>query len=72
MRVVVLANLRWRCHSPALYQLLCPEPYDIHLGFNGEVWCLQGNGIVVTVPDRDTGAMLLAKQLAKDAASHGA
>jgi hypothetical protein len=69
VKVVVLANLRWEVLSPSLYRLLCPGNYDIRLGFSGEVWYLAGNGHVVTVPDRETGAMLLAKQLNKDAAS---
>jgi len=66
MKVVVLANMRWKMLSPSLYQLHCPATESsIHLGFNGEVWFLEGHGIIVTVPDRDTGAQLLAKQLNK-------
>jgi hypothetical protein len=64
MKVVVLANMRWHMLSPSLYQLACPVTTEpLHLGYNGEVWFLEGHGIIVTVPDRDTGAQLLAKQL---------
>ena len=73
MKVVVLANMRWRMLSPSLYQLICgpsgPMEYPIHLGYSGEAWFLAGGDIVVTVPDRDTGAMMLAKQL--NAQHHG-
>lgn len=70
MQVVVLANLRWYCLSPSLYRLACPAlDYPIHLAFNGEVWFLADDKRTVVVPDRETGAMLLAKQLNKDAAS---
>jgi hypothetical protein len=62
MKVVVLGNLRWTVLSPSLYQLHCPD-YPVHLGFNGAFWFLAGHDIVVEVPDRDTGAMMLAKQL---------
>jgi hypothetical protein len=72
MITVVIGNLRWYVCSPSLYKLVHPGDYEIHLGFNGEVWYLAGNGHVVTVPDRETGAMLLAKQLNKQAADRGA
>lgn len=76
MKVVVLANLRWYVKSPSLYQLACPvmddhEDYPIYLGFNGEQWYMTDGRTVVMVPDRETGAMLLAKQLNKDAAGNG-
>ena len=64
MKVVVLANMRWVVLSPSLYQLHCPvTTAPLHLGFNGEIWFLEGLGMIVPVPDRDTGAMMLAKQL---------
>lgn len=71
MKVVVLANLRWEVLSPSLYRLLCPADYPIHIGFSGEpqnVWYLEGGGHIITVPDKETGAMLLAKELNKQRA----
>ena len=64
MKIVVIANMRWTAISPSLYQLHCPATSSpVHLGFNGEDWFLEGNGNVVFVPDKDTGAMMLAKHL---------
>jgi hypothetical protein len=71
MTTVVLGNLRWEVLSPSLYRLMCPATsYPIVLGYSGEAWYLSGHDIVVTVPDRDTGAQLLAKQLNKQQASN--
>jgi hypothetical protein len=72
MKVVVLANMRWLCHSPALYALHCPvAAYPIYLGYNGAEWFLDGNGYRFKVPNKETGAMLLAKQLNAQGAGNG-
>jgi hypothetical protein len=61
MKVVVLANLRWHCLSPSWYRLLS---HDIDLVYSNDgQWYLSDGKQWVPVPDRDTGAMLLAKQL---------
>jgi hypothetical protein len=51
---------------------MCPADYPIHIGFSGppqNVWYLEGGGHIVTVPDKETGAMLLAKELNKQRAN---
>jgi len=70
MKVVVLANLRWFCHCPSWYQL-AREGSTINLLYNGKHWYLTNGEIEIWVPDRDTGAMMLAKQLNKEAAGGG-
>lgn len=68
MCVVVIGNLRWHCVSPSWYRLLSHEIDLVYstAQFGAEnhgQWFLTDNKQWVPVPDRDTGAMLLAKQL---------
>ena len=68
MKVVVLANLRWFCYTPSHYRLACPSTHRVDLVYNGADWFLTDGTTHILVPDRDTGAMMLAKQLNKQAA----
>ena len=67
MKVVVLANLRWYVLCPSWYRLV-REGTPVDLVYNGDHWFLTNGETDVVVPDRDTGAMMLAKQLNKQAA----
>lgn len=71
MKVVVLANLRWHVLGPSQYRLACPSTtHSVELVYLGVVagWFLTDGNHHIPVPDRDTGAMMLAKQLNKAAA----
>lgn len=71
MKVVVLANLRWQVVCPSWYRLLHSGP-NVDLVFNGDHWYLTDGRQDVIVPDRDTGAMMLAKELNRARAEQGA
>lgn len=73
MKVVVLANMRWLCFTPSWYRLACPSTHHVELVFVGPVagWFLTDGEHHVPVPDRDTGAMMLAKQLNAQRAGGG-
>lgn len=62
MKVVVLANLRWLVLCPSWYRL-ARDGTRVDLIFNGDHWYLTNGNQDVVVPDRDTGAMMLAKVL---------
>jgi hypothetical protein len=72
MKVVVLANLRWFVYCPSWYRLACPSTHHVDLLYNGDSWWLTNGKTNLRVPDRDTGAMMLAKHLNKQAAGGGA
>lgn len=67
MKVVVLANNRFLVLSPSWYRL-AREGTPVDLIFNGDKWWLTNGEHSVIVPDRDTGAMMLAKALNRQAA----
>ena len=70
MKVVVLANLRFIVICPSWYRL-ARDGTPVDLLFNGDHWYLTNGEHSTIVPDRDTGAMLLAKALNRQAAEHG-
>ena len=67
MKVVVLGNLRWQCQCPSWYRLVHAGP-PVDLLYNGDRWYLTDGRRDVIVPDRDTGAMMLAKALNREKA----
>ena len=71
MKIVVIANLRWRALCPSWYRLV-REGTAVDLLYNGDHWWLTNGETSVQVPDRDTGAMMLAKHLNREAAGGGA
>ena len=68
MKVVVLANLRWYCQCPSWFRLVSDSEQPVDLIYNGDHWYLTNGEVDCVVPDRDTGAMLLAKKLNEIAA----
>jgi hypothetical protein len=71
MKVVILSNLRWQAQCPSWYRLLHDGP-PVDLLYNGDHWYLTSGELEVVVPDRDTGAMMLARQLNRQGAGSGA
>jgi hypothetical protein len=63
MKLITLANRRWRVLSPSLFQLIHDDA-PIYLYFNGEHWGAT-NGVVSHLldHDRDTAAMMVHKEL---------
>jgi hypothetical protein len=71
VKVVVLANLRWVVYCPSWYRLASEHTPPVDLLYNGLDWYLTNGENTVVVPDRDTGAMMLAKKLNEIAARGG-